>query len=392
MSIDNKKKFNILIVDDREENLLTLEGILDNPELNVIKALSGNEALGLLLEHDISMILLDVQMPEMDGFETAEIIRSNERTKHIPIIFVTAISKQREHVFKGYQTGAVDYLYKPLDLEILRSKILAYIKFFKQKFEVEQTKEKLEKTIQELNKAKQIAEEATLAKSFFLANMSHEIRTPMNGILGFTSLLEEQNLPQDKINRYVKIINRSGNRLLNIINNLIDISKIEARQMEVSLETYDLNEQLHYLFEFFKPETDKKNLMLSVSPDVKNKPLLINSDKEKVYAILTNLVKNSIKYTHKGEIKFGYVLKEDGRDRVIEFFVKDTGIGIEQENLDKVLEPFFTTKPVGKGTGLGLSLCFGIIEAHGGRLEISSQRNKGTEVRVLLPFKESGKE
>ena len=132
MSIDENKKFNILIVDDREENLLTLEGILDNPELKIIKATSGNEALGLLLDHEISMILLDVQMPEMDGFETAEIIRSNEKTKHIPIIFVTAISKQREHVFRGYKSGAIDYLYKPLDLEILQSKIAAYIEFFKQ--------------------------------------------------------------------------------------------------------------------------------------------------------------------------------------------------------------------------------------------------------------------
>ncbi|RLD90829.1 MAG: hypothetical protein DRJ09_03045 [Bacteroidetes bacterium] len=233
------------------------------------------------------------------------------------------------------------------------------------------------------------AEESDRLKSAFLANMSHEIRTPMNGILGFTSLLEEQNLPQDKINRYVKIINRSGNRLLNIINNLIDISKIEARQMEVSLETYDLNEQLHYLFEFFKPETDKKNLMLSVSPDVKNKPLLINSDKEKVYAILTNLVKNSIKYTHKGEIKFGYVLKEDGRDRVIEFFVKDTGIGILPDRQEAVFDRFVQAdiedKKAYEGAGLGLAISKAYVEMLGGKIWLDSDET-GTRFYFTLPL------
>ena len=125
------KKYNILIVDDRPENLLTLEGILDSPELNLVKATSGNEALGLVLEYNFAMALIDVQMPGMDGFETAEIMRSSERTKHIPIIFITAINKQRKHIFQGYESGAVDYLYKPLDLEILKSKISAFIEFFK---------------------------------------------------------------------------------------------------------------------------------------------------------------------------------------------------------------------------------------------------------------------
>ncbi len=131
--MNNTLKFNVLIVDDRPENLLTLEGILDNENLNIIKANSGNEALGVMLEQNISLVLMDVQMPGMDGFEVAEIMRSSERTKFIPIIFITAISKQRQHIFKGYESGAVDYLYKPLDLEILKSKINAFIDFFQHK-------------------------------------------------------------------------------------------------------------------------------------------------------------------------------------------------------------------------------------------------------------------
>ncbi|MDV7393255.1 response regulator, partial [Arthrospira platensis SPKY1] len=167
-----------MIVDDRPENLLSLEGILESDELNILKANSGNEALGIMLENDVALVLMDVQMPGMDGFEVAEIMRSAERTKYIPIIFVTAISKQRQHIFKGYESGAVDYLYKPLDLEILQSKIKAFIDFFQHKNALEQTTRKLERTVDELNKAKKIAEEATSAKSAFLATMSHEIRTP----------------------------------------------------------------------------------------------------------------------------------------------------------------------------------------------------------------------
>lgn len=187
MQVD--ETFNILIVDDRPENLLTLESILDSPELNIIKASSGNEALALMWEHEFALVLLDVQMPIMDGFETAEIMRSREKTKNIPIIFITAISKERSHVFRGYESGAVDYLYKPLDMDVLRSKIKAFIEFFRHKNALQRTTKQLEKTIKELEEAKRTAEEATHAKSMFLATMSHEIRTPLNGIIGMSELL-----------------------------------------------------------------------------------------------------------------------------------------------------------------------------------------------------------
>lgn len=165
--MNEQPKFNILIVDDRPENLLTLEGILENEELNILKAHSGNEALSIMLEKNVALVLMDVQMPGMDGFEVAEIMRSSERTKYIPIIFVTAISKQRQHIFKGYESGAVDYLYKPLDLEILQSKIKAFIDFFQHKNKLEETTRKLEQTVKELSHARALAEEATNAKSAF---------------------------------------------------------------------------------------------------------------------------------------------------------------------------------------------------------------------------------
>ena len=157
--MDSTEKTNILLVDDRPENLLALETILKRPWLNLLKALSGNEALGMLLDYDFALILLDVQMPEMDGFETAELMRGNEETRHIPIIFVTAISKEQKHVFKGYEAGAVDYLFKPLDPEILQSKVKIFLELYQQKKALEKLTRNLEKTVEELETSKGIIEE-----------------------------------------------------------------------------------------------------------------------------------------------------------------------------------------------------------------------------------------
>jgi len=157
--MDNTEKTNILLVDDRPENLLALETILKRPGLNLLKALSGNEALGMLLDYDFALILLDVQMPEMDGFETAELMRGNEETRHVPIIFVTAINKEQKHVFRGYEAGAVDYLFKPLDPEILQSKVNIFLELYQQKMALEELTRNLEQTVRELETGKGIIEE-----------------------------------------------------------------------------------------------------------------------------------------------------------------------------------------------------------------------------------------
>lgn len=392
MSIDKNKKFNILIVDDREENLLTLEGILDNPELNIIKATSGNEALGLLLDNEISMILLDVQMPEMDGFETAEIIRSNEKTKYIPIIFVTAISKQREYVFKGYKTGAIDYLYKPLDLEILQSKIAAYIEFFKQKFEVEQTKKELEKTIIELNKAKQITEEATLAKSSFLANMSHEIRTPLNGIIGMADLaLMDENNTESQTER-LNDIRQSGESLLDIINEILDISKIEANKLvleEIEFNTRDLIKKIEKLLSVktFRKELEFTTNISSDMPDI------LIGDPLRIRQILINLAGNAIKFTNKGSVSINVkLLKKEKNNLKIEFSVEDTGIGISKEKIAYLFESYSqaekSTARRHGGTGLGLTISKKLVEMMDGTIEVESEIGKGSKFYFIIELKQ----
>ncbi len=380
--MDEQKKFNILIVDDRNENLLTLEGILESPELNIIKAHSGNEALGMLLEYKIALVLMDVQMPGMDGFETAQIMRSSERTKYIPIIFVTAISKQRQHIFKGYETGAVDYLYKPLDLEILKSKINAYLEFFKHKEELQKTTEKLQQTVEELHSAKIMAEDATRAKSAFLASMSHEIRTPLNGIIGMADLgLMDDDLSPMQRERLEDIKN-SGYTLLEIINDILDISKIEAEKLDLEEVEFSLRDVIEKVFKIISVHAQQKNIemLVDVSPNI---PDIIIGDPLRLRQILTNLLSNAVKFTEKGSVKLIIEMKDYVEEQLrIYFAVEDTGIGIPPQQIQYLFEKYTqanisTTRKHG-GTGLGLNISQMLVKLMGGKIEVKSKENKGS--------------
>lgn len=387
-TMKSQPKFNILIVDDRPENLLSLEGILESNELNIIKAGSGNEALGLMLEHEIALVLLDVQMPGMDGFEVAEIMRSSDKTRHIPIIFVTAISKQRQHVFKGYETGAVDYLYKPLDLEILQSKIKAFIEFFQHKHALEQTTKQLEKTIKELNHAKQIAEEATIAKSSFLANMSHEIRTPLNGIIGLTDIgLMDDAISASQRERLVDIRN-SGEALLEIINEILDISKIEADKLEleeIEFSIRDLVEKVVNLLSV-KVFVEKLEFICEISPDL---PDILIGDPLRIRQILINLLGNAIKFTEEGTIGIRVKMLEHIEEQVrLEFSVFDTGIGIPKKKINRLFQSYTqvdtsTTRTHG-GTGLGLTISQKLVNMMGGIIEVESTEGQGSTFSFKL--------
>ncbi|WP_228520919.1 CHASE domain-containing protein [Flavobacterium sp. HJJ] len=247
------------------------------------------------------------------------------------------------------------------------------------------SKEKLKEAISELQKAKIKAEESDQLKSAFLANMSHEIRTPMNGIMGFAELLKEADLSSEEQKNYLEIIEKSGTRLLNIINDIVDISKIEAGQMNAVFSATNIDELLQYIHTFFKPETQEKGVLLLLKTPLDGDETIIRTDREKLYAILINLVKNAIKFTIKGIIEFGYTEKDDH----IEFFVKDTGIGIPKDRHNAIFERFiqadFNDKMARQGAGLGLSIAKAYVELLGGKIWVESEPEKGSIFYFTIP-------
>jgi len=238
----------------------------------------------------------------------------------------------------------------------------------------------------ELQRAKEHAEESDRLKSAFLANMSHEIRTPMNGILGFSELLKDPELSGHDQQMYLSLIEKSGARMLNIINDIVDISKIEAGLIKLNIRELNVNDQFEYVFSFFKPEVEAKGIKFSVRDFLPIRESFIYTDREKMLAILTNLVKNAIKYTVEGTIEFGCFKKGD----FLEFYVKDTGIGIPEGRHEAIFERFIQAdiadKMARQGAGLGLSISKAYVEKLGGKIWVESREGIGSTFYFILPY------
>lgn len=230
--------------------------------------------------------------------------------------------------------------------------------------------------------ARKKAEENDRLKSAFLANISHEIRTPMNGILGFAELLKLPDLSGEQVSKYIGIIESCGARMLHIINDLMDISKIESGSMTVFFEDTDIGEQMDYLFNFFEPEAGKQGSKLV---KVAASRVILNTDKDKLVAIFTNLIRNAIKFCQQGTIEFGYAIQEEN----LLFFVKDTGIGISREKIPIIFDRFIRgdheMSPKYEGTGLGLSITKAYVEMLGGKIWVESEQGVGSKFYFTLP-------
>lgn len=375
------EKINILIVDDRPENIIALEALLQRNDINIISTTNPNEALRISWEMDIAIAMIDVQMPEMDGFELVEILKSNPRTKEILIIFVTAISKETKYAVKGLSTGAVDYLYKPLDPYVTAAKVDSFIQFIRNQREVKKKNKELEAYQKELIKAKELAETGKRIKDNFLANMSHEIRTPINGIIGIAQLLKKTELT-DEQREMVNLLEISSNSLLGVINDVLDLSKIESGKFKINRTATDIIKICESVVDLLRIPSIEKKLDLKLALD-SELPKMILADSLRLNQILMNLIGNAIKFTHQGGITLKVeILNRKGNNLQLRFSVADTGIGIAKENIDKIFETFEqadeqTTIKFG-GTGLGLSIVKNLAKLKGGALEVISEENIGS--------------
>ncbi|MEJ2904428.1 response regulator [Pedobacter panaciterrae] len=398
------EKINILIVDDRPENIIALEALLQRNDINIISTTNPNEALRISWEMDIAIALVDVQMPEMDGFELVEILKSNPRTKDILIIFVTAISKETKYAVKGLNSGAVDYLYKPLDPFITSAKVDSFIQFIRNQREIKTKNKELEAYQKELIKAKEEAEQGKRIKENFLANMSHEIRTPINGIIGLAHLLERTTLTEEQ-REMISLLEISSSSLLGVINDILDLSKIEAGKFRINRTPTDIQNVCNSVINLLRIRAKEKklNLEMELAPEL---PVHVLADSLRLNQILMNLIGNAIKFTSQGSVTLRVeILNSKGNNIQVKFSVIDTGIGIASENIEKIFETFEqadeqTTVKFG-GTGLGLSIVKNLAKLKGGYLEVFSEENKGSTfcftnwyeiVKETLPIQKVAKE
>jgi len=374
-------KINILIVDDREENIIALEALLQRDDINILSTTRPNDALRIAWESDVAIALVDVQMPEMDGFELVRILKSNPKTKDILVIFVTAISTDTEYALMGYQSGAVDYLYKPLNPFVTAAKVDAFIRFENSRRELKNKNQELLSYQESLIKAKELAETGKRIKENFLANMSHEIRTPINGIIGITGLLKDSELNEQQ-QEMVALLEVSSRSLLGVINDILDLSKIESGKFKISRVKTQIHNICKDVINLLMIKAKEKNLALSldIAADV---PEFIMADSLRLNQILMNLIGNAIKFTLEGSVLLKVEIQQRKQKQVLlKFSVIDTGIGIAKDNIDKIFETFeqaeeSTTLKFG-GTGLGLSIVKQLAALKNGVLEVTSEESKGS--------------
>jgi len=371
----------ILVVDDRQENLLAIRTILKHEEVDVICVDSARKGLEEIFKHDFCLILLDVQMPEMNGYEMADILHDEETTGHIPIIFLTAIDEDDAYEIQAYEAGAVDVIFKPLKSNsILQSKVRVFLRIYHQQ--------------QKIQKLKEAAEKASQSKAMFLANMSHEIRTPLNAIIGFIELLHEANLTEQE-KGFLHHVDLSSELLFNLINDVLDFSKIEAGTIELEERPINLKHIISDTIETCKFKSREKNLFLKLEyPENTQETFL--GDETRIRQILINLINNALKFTEKGGVIVAVNKIELQESHYqINIAVKDTGIGIKEDDIPKIFKSFeqadnTITRKYG-GTGLGLNISNSFVNMMQGKFKVRSVWGEGTEMSFDIFLKGAAK-
>jgi two-component system, sensor histidine kinase and response regulator len=365
----------ILIVDDNPENLQVLGKQLQEKNYSVEFAIDGKTALSWIDSKEFDLILLDINMPGMSGFEVCQQIRANPQFNNLPVIFLSA-DNDRESILKGFEMGGQDYITKPFDSRELLARIRTHVE--------------LKKSMARLEIEKQKAQSADRLKSAFLATMSHELRTPLNSIIGFTGILirERPGPLNDEQKKQLGMIQNSSRHLLSLINDVLDISKIEAGQLKINIGSVDICEIVNKVIETSRPLAEKKSLYLNT--DYLTKIKNVDSDSQRIFQILMNLVGNAVKFTERG----GITVKCVQKGAKIKIAVHDTGPGIDKDKLDLLFKPF-TQLDTGltrkyEGTGLGLSISKRLSELLNGDIEVESQPGEGSVFSLILPGKQNG--
>lgn len=386
-----QERVTILIVDDKPANIYALETLLDKPDRTFLNATNGNDALKLALNNDIDLIILDVQMPEMDGFEVAQILKLNKKTKDIPIIFASAEKKERQSVMKGFEEGAVDYLSKPLDPELTTAKVSVLLKIQLQKKELIEKNQSLEKAdaqIKKLNADLQKnlfqLEEVNKELESFSYSVSHDLRAPVRALVGFSKMLEESynDTLDDEGKRMVGVIHRNAIKMGTLIDDLLEFSKMGRQEVrKTAINVADM------VNDVISDITDQTGYHAKVTI---NELLPTYADRALLTQVWINLVSNAFKYSAKKEnpaVEIG-----SHRDnRYIVYYVKDNGAGFSMEYAEKLFGVFQRLHKASEfeGTGVGLAIVHRIVTRHGGRVWAEAKINEGATFFFTLPDEKS---
>jgi signal transduction histidine kinase len=386
----------ILVVDDRPQDLLAIATVLDSADHEVVTAATGGEALRRVLERDFALILLDVHLPDVDGFEVAAMIKKRERSKHTPIILLTASSPERDLIYQGYASGAVDYLAKPLDPTILRAKVATFVDLFRKDRRIAEQAEALraadrrerehELAAVRLSNERQLAETARAAvhaRDEFLSIASHELRTPLMTLhLRLASLSEV--LPVEKCGVAPRAMLdsavRQADRLMGLVDGLLDVSRITSGRMTLQLDQFDLCDAVSEVADHFQEAATKAGVKLAVET---HGPIVGAWDRLRIEQILSNLVGNAIKYAPQTPVEIA--ARREGASATVT--VRDHGSGIAPEDVERVFGQFeraVTARHLG-GLGMGLYIARQIAIAHGGTIHVDSTPGEGAAFVLELP-------
>ncbi|WP_343730493.1 hybrid sensor histidine kinase/response regulator [Duganella sp.] len=381
----------LLLVDDLPENLQALEALVRGEGRQVFQAGSGEEALALLLQHDFAMAFLDVQMPGMDGFELAELMRGTEKTRQIPIVFVTAAGKELNYSFKGYEAGAVDVLYKPLDPRAVKGKVQVFVALYEQREAMRRQVEALEAARKEQEATQAKLQHALVMRDEFMSMVSHEMRTPLNTLYLETQLrkmqLERGNMAAfgpDQLQRMVARDDRQIQSIIRLIDDMLDVSRIRSGKLSLRPGWVELSGLLRRVVQDLTPQAATAGTSITLDAAT---PVSGWWDEFRIEQIVVNLLTNALRYGCQKPVQVTLTVEQDWA-RVD---VRDCGSGIPPDKQDRIFEPY--ERGVGSegpaGLGLGLYISRQLAEVHEGSLTLDSKPGEGSVFSLTLPRRDA---